>query len=203
MNTDRMIEHERDIEARNIEAIVIGTSAGGIQALLTLLAPLPSKLRLPIVIVIHLLEKRDCLLMEVFQHHLAARVRLAQDKEAIEPDTVYFAGPGYHLSIERHKTFSLSNEEPMHYSRPAIDMLMTSAADAYGPALLGIILTGCSEDGALGLASIQDAGGLTVVEDPVKAEFPIMPRAAIALRKPNFVLPLNDIHKLIHHLETQ
>src|SRR5688572_16691681 len=103
-----------DIEARDMEAIVIGASAGGLQALLALLTPLPEKLPLPIVVVIHLPEKRDCLLLEVFQHHLAARVRLAQDKESIEPDTVYFAGPGYHLSIERNRTFSLSNEEPMH-----------------------------------------------------------------------------------------
>jgi two-component system, chemotaxis family, protein-glutamate methylesterase/glutaminase len=194
--------NQETIAADCIEAIVIGTSAGGVQALLRILSPLPRQLRMPIVIVLHMPEKRDSLLEKVFQEHMAPPVRMARDKEPIDPGTVYFAGPGYHLSIERDRHFSLSSEEPANYSRPAIDFLMTSAADAYGAALLGILLTGSNEDGARGLASVHDAGGITVVEDPATAEFATMPQAARELREPDYILSLDQIQSLIHRLET-
>jgi two-component system chemotaxis response regulator CheB len=128
-------------------------------------------------------------------------VREAADKESIAPGTVYFAGPGYHLSVEMDKTFSLSGEAPVHYSRPSIDVLMESAADAYGPGLAGILLTGANADGAAGLAKIRRQGGLTVVQDPAEAQAPTMPQAAIRTLQPNLILTLDGIHGLLLQLD--
>lgn len=186
-----------------VEAIVIGASAGGITALLSILAPLPKVLRLPIVVVLHLAEdNRGGRLVDVFSHHLEPRVRFAEDKDYLASDTVYFAAPGYHLSIEKERWFSLSREEPRHFSRPSIDYLMMSAAEAYPGTLLGILLTGASEDGAEGMASIRRAGGFTVVQNPADAEFDIMPRAAIRLCEPDGIYSLQQIRALIYFLET-
>ena len=183
-----------------IEAVVIGASAGGVQALLSLLTDLPDKFQLPIIALLHLPAARNSQLAEVFQHRLLIAVREAADKEKIAPATLYFAGPGYHLSIETDHSFSLSCEAPVHYSRPSIDVLMESAADAYGPSLAGILLTGANADGAAGLARIGQRGGLTVVQDPAEAEVSTMPQAAIARRPPSLVLALAEIRNLLLQL---
>lgn len=184
-----------------IEAVVIGASAGGVHALLALLSDLPRSFRLPLIAVLHLPEGRDSQLAEIFQYRLPIAVREAADKEAIAPATLYFAGPAYHLSIEMDRTFSLSTEEPVHYSRPSIDVLMESAADCYGPALAGIVLTGANHDGAAGLACIKQQGGLTVVQDPAEAEVATMPEAAIRKLHPTFILGLSDIRAWLLKLD--
>lgn len=185
----------------DIEAIVIGASAGGIGALLTILGPLPATLPIPIIIVLHVAEDKASRLVEVFSHYLAPQVRLAEDKAYVAADTVYFSSPGYHLSIEKSRWFSLSREEPRYFSRPAIDFLFASAADTYGTALLGVLLTGANEDGAEGLAAIACAGGVTVVQDPDEAEFATMPQAALNLLQPDRILSLQQIRTLIYRLE--
>jgi two-component system chemotaxis response regulator CheB len=106
-------------------------------------------------------------------------MKLAEDKEPIAGGTLYFAAPGYHLLIEAERTFALSVDEPEHFSRPSIDVLFESAADAYGPRLAGVILSGANTDGASGLRAIADAGGVTIVQRPDTAEAPTMPRAAL------------------------
>lgn len=184
-----------------IEAVVLGASAGGVHALLALLSALPASFRLPLVAVLHLPASRSSALVDIFQHRLAIAVREAADKESLAPGTLYFASPGYHLSIEKDRCFSLSCEAPVHYSRPSIDVLMESAADAYGAALAGILLTGANADGAAGLARVRQQGGLTVVQDPAEAEAPAMPEAAIRTMQPNFVLALDDIRALLLELD--
>ncbi|MBK5207740.1 MAG: chemotaxis protein CheB [Polaromonas sp.] len=186
---------------RRIEAVVIGASAGGVKALLTLLTDLPETFRPPIVAVLHLPEDRDSLLVEIFQHRLPIAVREAADKESIAPATLYFAAPGYHLLVEMDRTFSLSCEAPVHYSRPSIDVLFASAADAYGASLAGILLTGANFDGAAGLAKIRQQGGLTVVQDPAEAEVATMPEAAIRKLRPNLILTLDGIRSLLLKLD--
>ena len=111
------------------------------------------------------------------------------------------AGPGYHLSVERDLTLSLSQEEPVHFSRPAIDFLFISAADAYGDSLLGVLLTGANEDGARGLAYIKNNGGRTIVQDPRDAKVALMPEAALALHQPDHILTLSGIGQLLATLE--
>lgn len=186
---------------RKIEAIVIGASAGGIKALLGILGNLPLHFPVPIIIVVHMPEARESRLAEVFQHHMAIKVMMAEDKSRIIPGRVYFAGPSYHLSIERDRSFSVSCEEPIHYSRPSIDILMASAADAYGASLAGILLTGANQDGAQGMARIHEVGGLTVIQDPSEAEISVMPQSALDLFAPDFVFSLREIQTLILRLE--
>lgn len=185
-----------------IEALVIGASAGGIDALMRLLPALPPAPTYPVVIVLHLPDDRESRLAEVFQQRLPLPVLQAEDKAMLQPGHVYFAPPGYHLSIESDRSFSLSQEEPVHFSRPSIDILMESAADAYGANLCGILLTGASHDGAAGLASIGAAGGLTVVQDPRDAEISTMPAAAIRARPPEKIMSLNAMRTLLSTLET-
>lgn len=194
-------EDARKIAGKHIEAIVIGASAGGIRALMALLGKLPAHFRVPIIIVLHMPDTRESRLAEVFQHHVAMAVTMAQDKARIIPGTIYFAGPGYHLSVESDRSFSLSCEDPVHYSRPSIDFLMSSAADAYGASLAGILLTGANQDGAEGMACIHKRGGVTIVQDPAEAEMAFMPQSALDLFTPDFILPLEKIQRLIFRLE--
>lgn len=182
-------------------AVAIGASAGGVDALLALLPGLPSSYALPIVVVLHQADDRTSLLSEVFAARTALRVREAADKAPLAPGTLYFAPPGYHLLLEADCSFSLSCDAPEHYSRPSIDVLFESAADALGAGLAAVLLTGANEDGAAGLAHVGRLGGLTVVQDPDEARSPEMPRAALALRAPDFMLALPDIQALIANLE--
>lgn len=184
-----------------LEAVVIGASAGGVDALLAVLPGLPPTFNLPIVVVLHVPEGRPSLLAHLFGLRLPIAVREAADKELIAPATVYFAPPGYHLSVETDRSFSLSCEAPVHFSRPSIDLLMESAADAYGPALAGILLTGANFDGAAGLAKIRQCGGFTVVQNPAQAQVATMPEAALRQHTPDLILDLKDIRSLLPKLE--
>jgi two-component system chemotaxis response regulator CheB len=184
-----------------VDAIVVGASAGGVEALLTIFKPLPRTFSLPIVTVLHLPDDRLSRLAEVFRVHLAIAVKEADDKEPLVPGTLYFAAPGYHLSVEADLSLSLSQEDRVFYSRPSIDILFDSAADAYGPRLAGVVLTGANNDGAKGIARIKEYGGLTVVQDPKRALARAMPEAALASHTPDFLLPLSDISLLLVELE--
>jgi two-component system chemotaxis response regulator CheB len=190
-----------NLGARSFEAVVIGASAGGVDALLALLPGLPPDLPVPIVVVLHIPPDRESRLADLFEPRVGCRTGEARDKEPLEAGMLYFAGPGYHLSIERDRTFSLSLEEPVQFARPSIDVLMESAADAYGPALAAIVLTGANHDGAAGLAAVRRAGGLAVVQDPAEAQVPTMPAAALAQARPDLVLKLGQIHELLLLLE--
>jgi two-component system, chemotaxis family, protein-glutamate methylesterase/glutaminase len=180
------------------DAVVIGASAGGIDALLLLLAEMEPPLHAAIVAVLHLSEHRESRLVEVFAQRLRIPVREAVAHAPVEAGTLYFAPPGYHLLLESDRSFSLSCEPPVLFSRPSIDVLLESAADAYGERLAGLILTGANEDGARGLACIKRQGGLTAVQDPAEADHAAMPAAAIALAAPHYVLPLAGLRSLLH-----
>ncbi|BCG27525.1 chemotaxis protein CheB [Pseudomonas tohonis] len=189
------------MNAQKRDAVVVGASAGGVEALLTVFSGLPAGYGLPLVCVLHLPESRDSLLADLFGRRLALRVKEAQDKEDLRPGTLYFAPPGYHLSIESDHSFSLSREEPLHYSRPSIDVLFESAADSYQERLVGVLLTGANQDGAAGLAAIKRAGGLSIVQDPAEAQVPTMPEAALASHVPDYILPLRGIRALLAQLD--
>ncbi|MBF8729226.1 MULTISPECIES: chemotaxis protein CheB [Pseudomonas] len=184
-----------------VAAVVIGASAGGVSALLQILGGLPEGFAIPVLCVLHLPEDRHSQLANVLQRRLHRPVREAQDKERIVDGLIYVAGPGYHLSIERDLSLSLSQEDPVHFSRPAIDFLFQSAADAYGAGLLGVLLTGANEDGAEGLLQIKNSGGRTVVQDPRDAQVALMPEAALALQQPDHILSLSGIGQLLATLE--
>ncbi|WP_454840601.1 chemotaxis protein CheB [Pseudomonas hormoni] len=188
-------------QLNSVEAIVIGASAGGVEALLSILSPLREGFVLPIIVVLHLPDERRSHLADVFARRVAMRVQEARDKTSIEAGTLYFAMPGYHLSVEQDRTFSLSLEDRVHYSRPAIDYLFESAADAYGPALAAVLLTGANRDGASGMARVKRRGGLTIVQDPDEAQVATMPLAALDTHQPDHVLPLRGIGRLLVELE--
>jgi len=187
--------------AGNVQAIVAGGSAGAIEALTTILPALPVDFSIPIAITLHVHPNKPSHLAQVLGMHSALLVKEAEDKEPLLPCTVYLAPPNYHLLLEAQGYFSLSVDDPVLYSRPAIDVLFDSAADAFGPALVGLLLTGASEDGARGLARIQRAGGLTLVQSPQTAAVPVMPQAALRLFSPDHVLPLAEIGPFLARLD--
>lgn len=180
-----------------VQAVAIGASAGGVKALLELLPGFPASYRLPIIVVLHLAADRESQLASLFRTRTGMAVCEAADKQVIAPGTLYFAGPGYHLSVERDFGFSLSCEAPVHFSRPSIDVLMASAADAYRAGLVGIVLTGASADGAAGLAHVAARGGMTVVQEPGDAEVATMPEAALARHQPDHIFKLGAIRAML------
>ncbi|MFH0926089.1 MAG: chemotaxis protein CheB [bacterium] len=176
----------------NHEIVVIGTSLGGLQALKILLSGLPKGFPLPIVIVQHRKEGTEDILTGLLQKECELPVIEPEDKMEIEPGKVYIAPCDYHLLVERG-SFAFSVEAKVLGSRPSIDVLFESAADAYAERTIGIILTGNSKDGACGLARIKERGGLAVVQEPASAEAEIMPDAAIRAVKADKILPLSEI----------
>ena len=181
------------MSADRIEAIVIGASAGAIQALSRILPTLPADYPIPVLVVVHIPADRSDLLAPLFQAKCRVAVKEAEDKEPILPGFVYFGPSDYHLLVEANRTLSLSADEPVLYSRPSIDVLFESAADAYGAGVVGIILTGANEDGAAGLRAVAGAGGAALVEDPVAAFAPAMPSAALELCAEARSLSLDEI----------
>lgn len=188
------------MEALPVEAIVIGGSAGALEAIRTILPELLPGFALPIALVLHLLPTRPSGLASILARQCSLRVKEAEDKEPIAPGTLYLASPNYHLLIERRRCFSLSTDEPVHFSRPSIDVLFETAADAYGPGLVGLLLSGANDDGARGLARIKAAGGTTVVQSPDTAVVRTMPEAALRLTAADHILPLPDIGALLSSL---
>lgn len=162
-----------------IKAVVIGASAGGVQALLQILPSLPASYPLPVLIVVHVPPDRDNALVSLFRARCQIEVREAADKEPALPGVVYFAPSDYHLLVEKNGTLSLSSDELVNHSRPSIDVLLESAADAFGPELVGVILTGANDDGARGLQAVVEVGGVAIVEDPGEAYAPTMPAASL------------------------
>lgn len=188
---------------RQIDAIAIGASAGGVEALSVLLPALPSGSQLSLFVVLHLPRERPSLLAEIFAPKCALKVREAEDKMHVEPGTVYFAPPDYHLLLDAGPQLALSIDELVHFSRPSIDVLFESAADIYAERLMGIILTGANDDGAAGLATIHRTGGVTIVQEPDSAQVPLMALSALRQTAADFVLPLEKIAGLLHSLASR
>lgn len=175
------------------EAVVIGTSAGALDALSTILPKLPADFPLPIMVVVHLPAAQDSLLAGLLQTKCQVRVIEAGDKEPIQRGTVLIAPPDYHLLVEKEHVLSLSDDDPVNFSRPSIDVLFETAVDAYGAALVGVILTGANNDGAKGLRAVNDAGGITLVQRPDLAYTSAMPLAALTACPAARALSLDEI----------
>jgi two-component system, chemotaxis family, protein-glutamate methylesterase/glutaminase len=176
------------------ELIAIGASLGGLNALSTLLGDVRPGLPLPIVIVQHRAVSSDGAgLAQLLQRSSGLVVVEAEDKMPLEPKTVYLAPADYHLLVEERGGLALSTDAPVRSARPSIDVLFQTAAAAYGSALLAVLLTGASGDGAEGLASVKARGGRAIVEDPATAECRTMPAAGLAATSVDYVLPLSKI----------
>lgn len=180
------------------QAVVIGVSAGGIAALERIFSALDAAFSLPIMVVQHIAPSGGNYLENHFSSCCSMPVEEALDKEPVTPGTIYFAPPDYHLLIEQHGAMALSTEGRVNYSRPSIDVLFATAAETYGEALVAIVLTGSSLDGAVGLATVARLGGLTIVQEPSTAEVDVMPKAALAAARVDHVLPLDAIGEFLN-----
>ena len=180
------------------ELVVIGVSAGGLNALGVILGGLPADFPLPIVVVQHRSRDSDAL-CEVLQRTTDLHVQEATDKAPTEPGCVYIAPPDYHLFIEGD-TLSLSVDAPEMYSRPSIDLAFESAADTLAAGVVGIVLTGANHDGARGLRLIAERGGHAIVQDPSTAEVPTMPAAALHAVPDATVVTLEELPRMLQDL---
>jgi two-component system chemotaxis response regulator CheB len=182
------------------DLVCIGASWGGLKAVGRVLTDLPAEFDLPIAVVQHRHpDSQEGALAELLQTQTNRPVLDAEDKMGIELRHVYIAPPNYHLLVERG-SFALSVDERIQYARPSIDVLFETAADAYGAGVIGIILTGANEDGALGLARIKRVGGVALIQDPLGAARRTMPDAAIAATVADAVLPLDAIGRFLYGL---
>lgn len=174
------------------EIVVIGCSMGGMHALQVIFESIPQDFPLPIAVVQHRYKTSNEGLPAFLRRHSNLKVVDADDKLWVQPGTVYLAPANYHLMVERGE-LSLSVDEAVAYSRPSIDVLFESAADAYGSGVIGVILTGANSDGARGAARIKKRGGFVLAQDPATAESPAMPQAAIDAARVDRILPLDRI----------
>jgi len=176
-----------------VRAVAIGASAGGLAAIGKVLEAFPEDYPAAVILVQHIAPHSDGTLARRFQRHCRLTVREAEDKEPLLPGIVFVAPPDFHLMVEPELRLSLSRDDRVNYSRPSIDVLMETAAEAFCSDLTGVILTGASVDGAAGLAAIKRLGGRAIVQSPETAEVDIMPRAAIAACTVDAVLELAEI----------
>ena len=195
-----LIQNPSDSARRTpfLRAVVIGVSAGGMNALSTVLPALPKDFPLPILVVQHRLAGSNDYLTRSLDQISAVQIKEAEEKERLKAGYVYVAPADYHLLVERDHTLSLSVDPKENYSRPSIDVLFESAAYAWTSALIGVILTGANADGAKGMAFIKQKGGTTIVQNPTTAENDVMPRAALA--SADYVLELSEIGELLKTL---
>ena len=185
---------------KDIHMVVIGTSAGGVDALMKILPALKKPSKIAVVLVIHLPSDGKNLIPSIVGPHCQFRIKEAESGENIEKETIYVAPVNYHLCLEPNKTLSISSEPMVNFSRPSIDILFESAAFAYHKHTLGILLTGANEDGANGLKLIKEQNGMAIVQDPKTAEYSIMPEAALKKIKPDQVLDLVGIKNFLEEL---
>lgn len=179
------------------EAIVMGVSSGGMNAMKIMFALLPGNFTIPIVVVQHLSSRSDSQWIQLLNDKCELCIKEADEKEKISPGTIYIAPPNYHLLIEKNKTFSLSIDGRVNYARPSIDVLFESAAEAYTDKLIGVVLTGSNNDGTNGIKLIKELGGMAIIQDPATAESAFMPASAMKAIEPDYVLPLEAIAELL------
>jgi two-component system chemotaxis response regulator CheB len=182
------------------ELIVVGASWGGLEAVGRLLGDIRDDIGQPIVIAQHRHPTGPSAgLADLLHLRIKRPVQDVEDKMPIEPRNVYIAPPDYHLLVEKG-SFALSVDERVQYARPSIDVLFESASFAYGPGLIGIILTGANQDGAAGLAAVKERGGVAIVQEPAGAARRAMPDAAIAATVADAVLPLEEMGSFLYGL---
>jgi two-component system, chemotaxis family, protein-glutamate methylesterase/glutaminase len=185
------------------EAIVIGVSSGGLNAMKIMFSILPHEFSIPIVIVQHIGARSENIWVQLLNDKCKLEIKEADEKEKIEKGKIYIAPPNYHLLIEQDRTFTLTVDERVNYARPSIDVLFETAAEAYQNKLIGIVLTGSNNDGSKGLKRIKEYGGLTIVQQPDTAESSFMPASAIATVQPDYILPLEAIINLLIEIDSE
>ena len=184
----------------NFKAIVIGGSAGSFQGITKILSQVPKDFPLPIIMCLHRLKHVRNGFIEALSIKSIKDVIEPYDKESIKRGKVYLAPANYHLSIELGHYFSLSTEEMVNNSRPAIDITLETAAYTYKNKLIGILLSGANKDGAHGMKEIKDVGGITIVQDPAECMIDTMPTAALSTTKIDYTLSIDNIIKFLFEI---
>ena len=182
---------------RSYEAVVIGSSWGGLKALSIILSALPENFNVPILVVQHQHKNSEGLLTGILKQRTKLEVLEGEEKELIEPGCIYLAPAGYHMLIEPDRTISLSSDELINYSRPSVDVLFESAVEVYRDKIIGVVLTGANSDGAEGIKKIKKFGGLAIVQDPKTAEADVMPKAAIKATSIDYVESVEKIAEIL------
>lgn len=184
------------------KVLIIGGSAGSLDVLLKIFAELKTIHSFALVIVLHRKTAEDTTLEELIAIKSAIPVKDVEDKTSLLPGYIYIAPSDYHLLFEKNGLLSLDISEKVNYSRPSIDVVFESAADTYGNAVTGILLSGANADGTQGLIAIKEAGGVTVVQDPLTAEVPFMPNSAIQHSKPDYIFDVYNLTKFIAQINS-
>jgi len=187
---------------RTKQVVVVGASAGGIEALRELVAGLPADFPAPVCIVLHTAPQAPGVLDSILSRSGPLPARNAADRDRLEPGRIYIAPPDCHLLVEPGRTRVTKGPRENRF-RPAIDPLFRSAAQVFGPAAIGVILTGNLGDGTAGLWTIKQLGGTTIVQDPADALFPAMPQSALDHVRIDYVLPLSEIASLLLRLTAE
>jgi two-component system chemotaxis response regulator CheB len=185
------------------KAVVIGGSAGSFQGVVKILSQLPKGFTLPIIMCLHRLKHVRHGFVEALSIKSVVQVTEPYDKEPIKKGGVYLAPANYHMSAELGNYFSLSTEEMVNNSRPAIDITLGTCAYIYKEKLIGILLSGANKDGAAGMKQIHDRGGLTIVQDPAECMIDTMPKAALAVTKIDYTLKVDQIVQFLIELDKQ
>jgi two-component system, chemotaxis family, protein-glutamate methylesterase/glutaminase len=188
---------EKDKIISDCKLVIIGGSAGSLNALMQILPEIHHLNNFAIVIVVHRKSTDDQTLEELITLKSNITVRPVEDKVPLLPQSVYVVPSNYHLLFEKNETLSLDTSEKINYSRPSIDVSFESAAEIYGKALVGILLSGSNTDGTAGLQAIKAAGGTIVVQNPLVADMPFMPNNAVLYTNPDFILDNQEIIELI------
>ncbi|MFN3404570.1 MAG: chemotaxis protein CheB [Cytophagaceae bacterium] len=182
---------------KDYKLVVIGGSLGGMDGVITILSRLPEDFKIPIVIALHRMKNVKSSLEELIQKKVKLKVNGAEDKMKIASGNVYIAPANYHLLIEKDGTLSLDNAGSVNYSKPSIDLLFESAAWCCKHHVVGILLTGANADGSAGLHAIKEAGGITIVQDPLESVAPTMPLNAIRRFDVGNICTLDQIAELL------
>lgn len=187
-------------DLKGIKLLLIGGSAGSIQAIIDILRDLKQELSIAIILIIHRKSSSSSSLTKIFAKESTIEVTEAEEKEEILPGKIYIAPANYHLLIEKDHTFSLDTSEKVEYSRPSIDVTFQSAADVYGQSLAALLLSGANSDGSEGIFTIANTGGLTIVQNPESAEVGIMPRSALLKTPVDYILETKELPGFVNKL---
>ena len=175
------------------KVVIVGGSAGSLNSLMNILPNLPKLISFALVIVLHRKSSDDLTLEELLKVKSSVPVKIIEDKIPLVAGFLYVAPSNYHLLFEKNDTLALDTSEKVNYSRPSIDVSFESAAEVYGSSLIGILLSGSNADGTEGMKAIQKSDGLIVIQDPLSADMPFMPKHAIVNTKPDYILNNEEI----------
>jgi two-component system, chemotaxis family, protein-glutamate methylesterase/glutaminase len=187
-------------ERASFDIVALAASAGGLQALTTVLSGLPADFPAAIVVVQHLDPRHRSLIADIFGRRTMLKVKEAEEGDHLVPGMAYTAPPNRHLLVNSDGTLSLSQSELVHFVRPSADLLFESVAASYRDRAIAVVLSGTGADGSMGLRAIKKMGGTIIVQNEKTSDFFGMPGAAIETGTVDFVLPIDEIPQALRTL---